>query len=351
MTARLLQYFPELVAQLGGDPAALLNDAGIEEPQLRPEQPVTYRQLVNAIELAAETLKCPDFGLRLGALQGSKIYGPLGLLMKNSRTFGEALQHASRYCFIHSGVARMWLQPQGDGMVFIAYDILLDRISTRRHAVEQILLIGQLGALELTGGAARARKVHFRHAPIASPATYHRHFRCPVLFHQAADGLFFSDADMAAPVLGHDTAAQQQAISFIEGRFRRNPPPVKPRVRGLIMQLLSSGDCLNARIAAELNLHERKLRRLLAAEGTTFQTIKDEVRRDAMLHLIQHTRLEFSAISERLGFAEPSVLSRHCRGWFAKSPTELRAEALSPTISTGSPAPAPRHSDISPCAD
>jgi len=273
----------------------------------------------------------------LGALQGSQIYGPLGLVMKHSRTFGEALDYATKYCFVHSFAARLWMRwSRDEGQVFVGHDILLDRIQNKNHALEQILLIGHLAAVEMTGGLVRARKIHFRHPPISPRTTYHRYFHCPVHFNQSEDGLFFSEKDLERPIIGYDAFTQRRAISFIEYAFKLNPPPLQALTRGVITQFLGTNKCSNKRVAAELNMHERKLRRLLALEGTTFQQIKDEVRRDAMLYMIQHTDLGFSVISEKLGFAEPSVLSRQCRGWFSVSPTNLRSKA--PKIAVKNPA-------------
>src|SRR3546814_20007257 len=92
------------------------------------------------------------------------------------------------------------------------------------------------------------------------------------------------------------------------------------------MQLLTSGDCTNQRIATELKLHARTVHRRLSVEGTTFHRIKDEVRRDLMLYYSQQTDLEFTRISERLGFAEQSVLTRNCRRWVSRAPTEVRLQ-------------------------
>jgi AraC-like DNA-binding protein len=51
-----------------------------------------------------------------------------------------------------------------------------------------------------------------------------------------------------------------------------------------------------------------------------------------MIYYLQRTDLDFGRISERLGFAEQSVMTRACNRWFFASPTKLRsvAEPLRP---------------------
>jgi AraC-like DNA-binding protein len=328
--ASMLRYFPELVTELGGDPLPLLQQAGIAPEALAEDAPdLRYRQAVPLLEMAAAVLACPDFGMRLAMRQGGcDVFGPLGQVMKNSRTFGEALVYVATHNFAHSLAARIWLRScRPERAVFSGHDILLDRLPNKAQLVEQILLVGSLGAMELTGGHVRARKVHFRHQPVSAPEIYRRYFRCEVLFDQNEDGVVYSERDMACPIVNPDPESYRAATSYIDTEFTQQLPPLAVQVRGLVIQFLATSHCTNTGIAAKLGVHPRSLHRHLTAEGVTFQQIKDEVRRDAMQYLIQHTDLEFSRISEKLGFAEPSVLTRWCNRWLDASPTKLRLQA------------------------
>lgn len=327
--ARVLRFFPELVTRLGGDYAAMLRQAGIAPFDTADgECNATYRQMIDVIEHAAATLRCPDFGMRLAAQQGGAIFGPLGSVMKTSRNFGEALDYVVKHTFAHSSAAHIWLRRfPAEGLVFSGHDILLEGVEQKGQAMEQLMLAGHLTAMEITGGVVRARKVHFRHQPISSRATYRRYFSCEVSFGQNEDGVYFAEKDMACPVIGADPDARTIAALFVDTEFARHRPALHALVRGMVLQYLGTEECTNDKIAAELNLHPRTLHRRLAAEDTSFQKIKDEVRRDFMLYYIQRTNLDFCGISEKLGFAEQSVMSRYCTRWFAASPSALRARS------------------------
>ena len=328
--ARILRFFPDLVRQLGGNPTHLMQQIGIH-PAKKPadgRSGATYRQLVHLIELAADELRCPDFGMRLATLQsGSLMFGPLGLVMKNSRTFGDALDYVSKHTYAHSLAARIWLKGlPSRKMIFVGHDILLDRMPNKSQAMEQIMLLGHLAAVEITGRQARVRRVHFRHQPVSSISVYRRYFGCAVRFGQSEDGVVFSERDLASPIIHPDSQRYQAATSFIDASFTRFRPPLHAQARGMIMQLLGTDHhCTNERVAAALNLHPRTLHRRLRSEGTSFQQVKDEVRRDAIFYYLQQTNLDFAVISERVGFAEQSVLTRTCHRWFCASPTELRS--------------------------
>jgi AraC-like DNA-binding protein len=326
--ARVLRFFPDLVARLGGDPRGLLREAGIDENYFTGgKSGATYRQMITLIELAAGELACPDLGLRLAMLQsGGSMFGPLGRVMKNSRTFGEALYYVVEHTYAHSLAARIWLERlPGRKAIFSGHDILIDGMLNKSQLIEQIMLLGHLGAMEMTGGSARVREVRFRHQPLSSLQKYRRYFGCEVRFGQNADGVIFSDQDLACPIVARDAQAFERGTALIRRRFTQQRPPLQLQVRGLIMQFLWTGDCTNERVAEELSLHSRTLHRRLRAEGTSFQQIKDEVRRDLLLYYVQETSLDFAGISERLGFAEQSVMTRTCRRWLSASPTKIRS--------------------------
>lgn len=327
--ARLLCFFPHLVKELGGDPQYLMKCTGIHagEPAAG-KSGATYRQLAQLVELAATELRCPDFGMRLAKLQsGSNMFGPLGRVMKHSRTFGDALQYARQHTYAHSLAARVWLKrSHTDKTIFAGHDLLLERLPNRTQAMEQIMLAGHLVAMEITGNRARARKVHFRHQPVSALKIYRRYFGCEVRFGQNEDGVVFSERDLACPIVDPDAGAYERATSYIDEKFTQHTPPIDAQARGVIMQLLGTDHCTNERIAAELQLHPKKMHRLLKAHGTSFQKIKDEVRRDFLLYYVRDTHLDFRRISESLGFAEQSVMTRYCNRWFSASPTNLRTK-------------------------
>lgn len=327
LNAHLLCQFAPLVAELGGCLPDLLETAGIAENEFADGcENLTYRQLILLLETAARVLACPDLGMRLASRQrGGSIFGPLGQVMRNSRTFGDALKFASEHSNAHSRAARVWLRPiPEEGLLFSGHELLLGNIANRAQAIEQVLLIGHLEAMEMTGGYARARRVHFRHEPISSPGIYRRYFGCEVRFGEPADGVVFSLQDLASPILKHSRRAHKDMTAYIEENFPRRRPPFHAEVRGLVMRRLATGACSSGEVARAMSLHHRTLRRRLRQEDSSFQRVKDEVRRDLTLYYLERTALDLRSISEKLGFAEQSIFSRSCQRWFGQSPSRLR---------------------------
>jgi AraC-like DNA-binding protein len=102
---------------------------------------------------------------------------------------------------------------------------------------------------------------------------------------------------------------------------------MRAQVRALLVRFIETADCSIQRMCVELGLHPRTLHRRLKAEDTSFESIKDEVRRDVALRYLQETDHPLTFIAEKLGYAEQSVLTRSCARWFSTCPSELRLRA------------------------
>ena len=323
-----LRFFPQLVRRLGGDGEAMMRQVGIDPAAFAKRSPsLGYRTVAALLELAAAELKRLDFGMQLATVQGGgRVFGPMGVAMENSNTLGEALEFVVDHIHAYSLAARMRLEPdRSTHRLLVPFDILLDRLPRKQQAIEQVLLLAHLNAVQITGGQARVREVLFSHQPLSPLRTYREYFGCEVRFDQAVDAVVFSERDLRCPIVNPDVQLYEMAATFIETRFTRVTPPMHARVRGLVLQYLGGDDCTNERVAADLCLHPRTLHRRLKAEGKSFEGIKDEARRDVALRHLQHTDLSLTRIAERLGYAETSVLSRSCFRWFGASPSRLRS--------------------------
>ncbi len=323
----LLRHFSLLLAELGGDLGSLLDDVGIlRDDYSECSGGLTYRQTIRLLDTAARDLDCPDLGMRLAIRQrGGAVFGPLGNVMRNSKTFGDAVRFASENSPAHSRAARVWLSvAPNQASTFAGHELLLAGTADRAQAIEQLLLIGHLEALEMTGGLARARKVHFRHEPVSPTCLYRRNFGCDVLFGEPADGITFYSEDLSRPIVSQDEYAHLDMTRYIAQHFPKQQLPVDAEVRGLVLRSLAAGDSSCESVALALSLHPRTLRRRLREEGLSFQEVKDSVRQELTYYYLERTDLEFHEISEKLGFAEQSIFSRSCRRWFGKSPTRLK---------------------------
>jgi AraC-like DNA-binding protein len=333
-----LRLYPELVHELGGDPEALLADAHIDAAAAQKGISVLkYRDFVHLLEVTAERLAVPDFGLQLAERQrGGKVIGPVGVVMKNSKTVGQALGYCAKHIHAYSLATRVRYKPdRAKHILFLGLEILLDNVADTRQVIEHALSLANLNVIEITQGAARARRVHFRHRPQMPIKDYRAYFGCDVLFGQEMDGIVLTETDLLCEIVDPDEQVYEMATSFIEARYPEKVPPIHARVRGLILRYLGSEDCTNDRVASEMCMHPRTLQRRLRAEGKSFEEIKDGIRREVALRYLQQPEMSLTRVAEKLGYAETSVLSRSCHRWFEASPLQLRRRSAHEALAAG----------------
>lgn len=324
----IVRILPHLVGELGGNPDGLLRQVGLSPRRFSlGEADPSYRQAIELVALASSHLACDDFGMRLAMAQFGTIRSPLSRVIENARTLGEALQLVCTHSYAHSRAVAIWLKPSPSGeTVTYGLDILLEGVLNRSQTMEQILLIVYRSIRQLTGARIRARRITFRHEQISAAEVYRRFFGCEVKFGQQADAIVFSAADLDCPIFRKgDDGDVQAALAAIERRFPQRQSPVHAKVRGILMNLLGTEKCKIENVASNLGYSTKKLSRLLVAEGTSFQEIKNKMRVEIAKYYIEATRLDFSIISERMGFSEQSAFSHFCRKRLDGSPTELRA--------------------------
>jgi AraC-like DNA-binding protein len=325
--ADALKYFAELVAEHGASPEHLMREARIDPAMFaQPNSALEFRTFACLLALTATYTGLPDFGLRLADRQrGGKVMGPVGVVMRNSETVGQAIGYCAKHIHAYSLATKVRFRPdRPNHKLFVALEILLDQITDTRQAVEHALSLANLNIIDISGGSARARQVTFQHEPQLPVRFYRDHFGCEVLFEQPADGLTLTETDLLCKISDSDEQVYEMAISFIDQRFPREEAPIHTRVRGLILRHLGSDACTNERIASQLCMHPRTLQRRLRSEGLSFESIKDEVRREIAYRCLVQGDMPLTQVAEKLGYAETSVLSRSCYRWFEVSPLQLR---------------------------
>lgn len=327
-----LRNFGDLLTKLGGDPDRLLEDLGVSPNLLQSRlKRIPYRLFLSILETASAQLAYPDFGIRLAISQGGggKVMGPIEVVMKNSSTVEQAFKYCSDNIRVYSHATRFELDTTtAKGKTLASFTILLDRLPPHTQAVEHAIMLTHLLALDVSNNQTHSQEVWFCHEPLSPLRVYRAYFGCPVRFNQRINGVFFCNDQLRRRIINPDRQLYELATSYIDARFPSAAVPILHQVRMLITQMLDSGACTQERIAAHLGISARTLQRRLKDESTSFESLKDDIRKDIALRCIQREDIPFSKIAEILGYSENSVFSRSCRRWFGKPPRQLRAEFL-----------------------
>jgi AraC-like DNA-binding protein len=108
----------------------------------------------------------------------------------------------------------------------------------------------------------------------------------------------------------------------------KNDAGVTSRLRRCLRRHLGQPDWpVLEDVAREFHMSPTTLRRRLVAEFTSYQGIKDEVRRDAAIHHLCSSSLSVADIGSLVGFQEASAFRRAFKTWSGLQPGEYRRRA------------------------
>lgn len=233
----------------------------------------------------------------LGRRYRVETFGIAGYALVSSRTLLDAMNFALRFLDLTFTFSIPHARIQGADVVIEAYDDALPadvrEFLVRRDlaAIEAVLRELFLGDLPTVFGG-ESTAVRF-------PAAY-LDARLP-------------HASSAARVLAEELCADLASR-------RRDESGLSQQVRILLAQRLAF-DPSTSGVASALALGERTLRRQLAADGTSFQRLLDEVRTSLASKLLGSGALSVGEVALRLGYAEAASFIHAYRRWHGRTPT------------------------------
>lgn len=334
-----LRGYPALMRSMGFDPLPLLSRYHMAEASLeRDDALISLRSATHLLEASAEVTGCGDFGLRLSTHQSVDVLGPVSIVLRNAPTVRDAVNDVIRYLFVHSPgivVSLNERDPIVKDTVAMSIDIRLSGSVAMRQNCDLCLADAHNFMRLFAGDRYDLRAVSIPHEPIVSHAVYERFFGARLLDEPASATLHIARETFAADVHGANATLRQIAEDYLFRNFGAAQGSTSDRVRQLLRQTLGTSSSDKSSIAALLALHPRTLQRRLAEEGTSFEILKDEVRKALALHYLRNTRLAVGQISLMLGFPAQSALSRACRQWYSLTPSDVRGGQCDVSVCEG----------------
>jgi AraC-like DNA-binding protein len=330
--AESLRGFPEIVAELGGDPEALIRENGIDPALLADSDAyLSYRRVMVMVERAATALNAPDIGLRMAERTGAGMLGPLAVAMYNAETVRDAIALGQRFFHFHNRTVVITLSRFDDDNDLISFDVRMRNAPRHVQTYERGVATLHDFLAAVCGPAYKPKQIRFRHEALSPPARYRAVFGIAPTFGAPDAGVVLSRTFIDAPLIGANPQLRKIAEHFLEGVA---PPgaaedALAPRARIIVARLMRLGDFTQADLARSFGLHERTLQRRLKAEDTSFEDIRDDVRRELAQNYLAQRGISLAHIAEMLGYAEPSAFTRASQRWFGAAPREVRKRMAS----------------------
>lgn len=296
-------HLVEYAAARGADRAALLAGTGLRLADLDvPDREVTAAQELRVVRTLQRLF--PGAGADVGATYRAESFGVFGFGLLASRTVLDAMELALRFIDLSHTFALPCAELVGDRVVVTVDGTALPRdVRSFLVARDATAIDTVLGRLVPGGVGARL-----------------------VLGEDVATlDLAVDELDRPLPTRGSaELTGVAEAMCRDIVAPRRQRPGVVGDVRVLITQRLPDGAPMGA-VAAELGLTERSLRRRLAAEGTGYRELLDEVRSALARSLLGgRATIPVADVAARLGYADAAAFTHAFRRWTGSSPAAYR---------------------------
>ncbi len=309
-------------AEARGVPVAgLIAESGIEralldDPQARLPAPAADALFGRIIEASGD----PLLHLRLAPEIPHGAFQVIDFVAGSADTLGEGYAALARYfCIVHQSVGfeveheggehRFVYRPGragGDGSFPMA-------ITSPRFVL-------------LAGPAATPARTELVRPPLGDRALARRLYGAHIVYGAPRDMFVFDDGQWALPLQGRNpqlAAVLRQHAEHLHATLAV-PETLADTVAAELRRLLGQGRAELRYAARRLGMSPRTLQRRLRGDGTSYQAVLDETRRDLAERYLGDRALTVLEVGFMLGYADESAFHRAFRRWHGQSPGEWR---------------------------
>jgi AraC-like DNA-binding protein len=318
----------------GADPAALLARAGIDAGALAcPDNRLPFADLKSLMRAAADACADPAFALHFG--ESPILYDTtiVGLIIRSSETMGEALREFRRY-------ARLVMEVDAEDSPD-RFSITLDGadcwFEDRRPQANDFPEATDATFARLVCDTSRMfpdRPSFFKAAFVTHSAPawrdeYERVLKTPVTFESDRNALRIDAAWLTTKMPTANRYSRGIFSSYADRLLQAldGSRTTRGEVERLLAATLHKGDVRLRTIAGKLGVSAPTLYRMLKAEGASYETVLDSLRRRIAVEHLSRRRSSVNETAFLLGYSDPASFSRAFKRWTGANPRDFKREA------------------------
>ncbi|WP_344363441.1 AraC family transcriptional regulator [Streptomyces gobitricini] len=241
------------------------------------------------------------------------------------RDLGAAIERGTAFYRLFPGGPELGLRCEGGEAALTVGGGLGDE---DRFLTECLVIIWHRLCSWLVGRRIPLLRARFAYPPPPHRDEYAGLFGCPVVFGAEATEAAFPAHWLTAPLVRdeRDLDEMLRRTPFELLSRRAYGTTVAEQVHCVLARALRVSPRLPSlgEVAARLAVSPATLRRRLQREGTSYQRLKDTVRRDAAIAGLAEGREPVAELAARLGFSEDTSFHRAFRRWTGTTPGAYR---------------------------
>jgi AraC-like DNA-binding protein len=265
----------------------------------------------------------PRLALALADAARPGAFGIVEYLCRAAPTLGEALRQWVRYLNLLDDSNEVALAIDDD-RAYLRVERESEAPAPAAHEL-CFALVARYGR-ELSTVPFRIVSVDLTHE-LADAAPYRAWFDAPIQTGAPVTQLVLPRASLASSLVTADPGLLAILTRAADDAAKRtsSDPVLTQQVKRVLREALKTDDANVEHVARQLGLTTRSLQRRLKDEQTSFQVVREAVRRELATRYLDDN-LSIAEISFLLGFSEPSAFFRAFKRWTGLTPVESRLQ-------------------------
>jgi AraC-like DNA-binding protein len=311
----------------GYDPLPFLHARGIDSTLLLdPDATVPMSACVGLLADGVRATGDNNLGLHVAEHAELGSFDVHFYAMVSSPTLGAAFERVCRYQRLIHETSQVRLETSGDRALLSHR--LPGGMAAPRQTAELLLAAWVRAGRVATRTRWSPAEVRFAHRAPRDSRDHERFFGAPLRFATGENALVLPAALLDLPCRRTDPSLLSLLDRYAADRLSvPQTATLADRARAALSEELQAGNVTAQGVAARLRVSIRTLHRSLAAEGTSYRRLLDQLRLDiAERHLIDD-RMSVAEVAFLVGFSEISAFHRAFKRWTGRTPVTFRAEA------------------------
>lgn len=305
----------------------LLERTGLSVEELMDDETLlTKRQQLQIVRNAMRYSGNPAYGLEFGCAVTPPTHGPLGFLANSSPDLATAILDFESFIPGRINLFNAWTEYHNNNLHYFFTVDTADDVELYR-CVSEAYFLSIISLIEFVTGENFSEGDMYCAFPKPFYASeYAKFIHCPIHFDSPTNLLIVPEHLLRRTNVASDHEiykfALQQCQRMLEELDETNDPMTQ-RVR---RQLLSHPPGkLNEADVAQLNfISKRTLARRLAAEKTSFGSLKEQIQKSLARDYLRNTKLSVEAVAALLNYHDSSSFRRAFKRWTQMTPQDYR---------------------------
>lgn len=276
-------------------------------------------------ELALAATRKEHLGLHIGLSSNPHVIGLLGYLMESCPELATAFAQLTRFNALFGNMFSYHHEATKDHFI-VYYNPHPEWWRRFPHTAQQAIETSMSRTLSIikrfTGKSIFPSMAHFNYPCPVDTSDFQAILKTNLYFNAGYNALVFSPDLASLPVASHNITLYQEFERLAQEKLNalKATESLENSIKQMLLSSMDNSLPTLEQVADQMHCSPRTLQRKLQKEGTNFQLILENIRKDLAIQFLAQQHNKPREVASFLGYADPRVFRRAFKRWTGKSP-------------------------------